>query len=163
MMELQGAIGLAQLAKLDGMISSQKVNKAFMKGEISKIPGVGFRKILDEEGDSATFIAFMMADEQQASDVAALLAENGAAPIRWGENTWHFYPSWEHFHGEKTLCKNGWPFKAHGKRRFIYSPDLLPVSAEIMGRTLCYPVPVKLAEADGEKLQKAIEAVRAKL
>ncbi len=157
MMELQGALGLAQLAKLDGMIASQKENKAFMKEALQKIPGISFREILDDEGDTATFTSFMMPDKDQAAAVAKILADNGAAPINWGDNSWHFYPSWEHLLGEKTLCKNGWPFKVHGKRRFIYSPDQLPASAELMGRTLCYPVPVKLADNDKEKILTAVE------
>ncbi|MDH5299079.1 MAG: DegT/DnrJ/EryC1/StrS family aminotransferase, partial [Desulfobulbaceae bacterium] len=52
MMELQGAIGIAQLAKLDGMIAAQRTNKAAMKEAVAKLPGVTFRTILDEPGDS---------------------------------------------------------------------------------------------------------------
>ncbi|MDH4321894.1 MAG: DegT/DnrJ/EryC1/StrS family aminotransferase, partial [Desulfobulbaceae bacterium] len=62
MMELQGAMGLAQLAKLDGMIAAQRKNKAAMKAAVEKLPGVTFRTILDEAGDSATFLAFMLPD-----------------------------------------------------------------------------------------------------
>ncbi len=57
MMEIQGAIGLAQLAKLDSMVAAQQKHKARLKEAASAIPGVGFRKILDEKGDSATFFS----------------------------------------------------------------------------------------------------------
>ena len=49
MMELQGAIGLAQLAKLDSMIAAMRSNKAMLKNAASVIPGVQFRNLIDEK------------------------------------------------------------------------------------------------------------------
>lgn len=159
MMEIQGAIGLAQLAKLDQMVASQQANKAILKSAVRMIPGVQFREILDEQGDSATFFAFMLENSEQAAAVNAVLREHDAGAINWGENSWHFYPKWENLHGAKTLCHNGWPFKVDGRRRFHYDPSALPVSAALMARTLCYPVPVRLADNDRKRILEAIEAV----
>lgn len=146
MMELQGAIGLAQLAKLDGMVAAQKANKNVIKQAAAAIPGVTFRTILDEEGDSATFLAFMLPDAERAAAVNQVLRDNGAGAINFGENTWHFYPRWEHLARGATLCHNGWPFSYRGKRRVVYDPVALPRSAELMDRTLVYQIPVKLSE-----------------
>jgi len=156
MMELQGAIGLAQLAKLDSMIASQQKNKAILKEAASKIAGVSFRYILDEAGDSATFFAFMLPDKEQAAKVNQVLRDNKAGAINFGENSWHFYPSWEHLLGGKTLAHNGWPFDAHGKRRFIYDPEALPASCELMSRTLVYQVPVNLSDTQRETMLAAL-------
>jgi len=156
MMEIQGAIGLAQLAKLDAMITEQKKNKALLKEAAGRIPGVTFREILDEEGDSATFLAFMLPDRERAVEVNRVLRENKAGAINFGENTWHFYPQWEHLLGAKTPAENGWPFMAHGKRRVVYDPDGLPQSAGIMNRTLVYPVPVKLGEEQKKTMLEAL-------
>lgn len=157
MMELQGAIGLAQLAKLDDMIAGQKANKALLKNCAKALSGVSFREILDHEGDTATFFVFMLENAEHAAAVNACLRENGAGAINWGENCWHFYPQWENLLEGKSLCKNGWPFTAGGKRRFYHDPQALPASAELMARTLCYPIPVKMAEADKERLLNALE------
>jgi 8-amino-3,8-dideoxy-alpha-D-manno-octulosonate transaminase len=156
MMELQGAIGLAQLAKLDSMIVSQQKNKAILKEAASKIAGVSFRYILDEQGDSATFLAFMLPDKEQAAKVNQVLRDNKAGAINFGENTWHFYPSWEHLLGGKTLAHNGWPLDAHGKSRFIYDPEALPASCELMSRTLVYQVPVNLSDTQRETMLAAL-------
>ena len=156
MMELQGAIGLAQLAKLDGMIASQQKNKAILKEAASKIAGVSFREILDEQGDSATFFAFMLPDKEQAAKVNQVLRDNQAGAINFGENSWHFYPSWEHLLGGKTLAQNGWPFDAHGKRRVIYDPEMLPASVDLMSRTLVYQVPVNLSNAQRDTILAAL-------
>jgi len=160
-MELQGAIGLAQLAKLDSMIVQQKKNKALLKDAAGKISGVTFREILDEDGDSATFLAFMLPDKERAAQVNQVLRDNGAGAINFGENTWHFYPAWEHLLQSKTPSKNGWPFSAHGKRRVVYDPEGLPQSAGIMNRTLVYQVPIKLGEEQRNTMLEALKKAAA--
>jgi len=161
MMEIQGAIGLAQLAKLDMIVAEQRKNKAVLKEAASKLAGVSFREILDEQGDSATFLAFMLPDKAQAAKVNQVLRENNAGAINFGENTWHFYPSWEHLLGGKTLAENGWPFNAHGKRRVIYDPAALPASCELMNRTLVYQIPVKLDDSRRDTLLAALQKATA--
>lgn len=158
MMELQGAIGIAQLAKLDFMVEQQKKHKERIKEAVSSIPGVSFRIIPDETGDSATFIAFLLGDKEQCDKVNHHLQEKGAGAINFSENTWHFYPRWEHLMAGSTLTSSGWPFKTEqGKRRVLYSPEHLPQSASIMERMLVYPIPVKMEE---ERMSLVCNALR---
>jgi 8-amino-3,8-dideoxy-alpha-D-manno-octulosonate transaminase len=164
MMELQGAIGLAQLRKLDGMIAAQKKIKTALQDAAAKIPGVSFRKILDEAGDSATFFAFFLSDAEQARKANGLLREKGAGAIYFAENTWHYYPKWEHLLAGSTLAKSGWPFKeSGGRRRVVYDPAVLPQSAEIMDRCLVYQVPVKMPEERLVQMTAALEETAAAL
>jgi len=158
MMELQGAIGLAQLAKLDSVIlAGQRKNKAVMKEIVADLPGVSFRTILDEAGDNAGFLAFFLPDAEAARRVNAVLAENGAGAIYFADNTWHYYPKWEHLHAGASLAKGGWPFvRAEGKRRVVYDPAALPKSAEIMDRLLVYPVPIHMDDEFVERLRQAV-------
>ncbi len=157
MMEIQGAMGLAQLAKLDGIVASQQKNKAAIKEAVARIPGVTFRTILDEQGDSASFLGFFLPDAGAAAKVNTILAENGAGAIPFGSNTWHFYPKWEHLIAGSTLAQSGWPFNdAKGKRRVVYDADVLPQSAALMDRLLVYQVPVNLPE---ERLRQITEAL----
>lgn len=162
MMELQGAIGLAQLAKLDEIVRQQKANKQKMRAAVSKLPGVTFRNVLDEDGDSATFLAFMLPDEQTAIAVKSVLADKGAGAVYFAENTWHYYPKWEHLLGAKTLTRSGHPFSCShsgsAKRRVVYDRDVLPKSAEILGRTLVYQVPVKLSADRLAQIEAAMDA-----
>ncbi len=147
MMELQGAIGIAQLQKLDAMIEAQKKTKSILKEAASSIAGVQFRALVDEAGDSATFCCFMLESKDHCLRVNKVLAENNAGAINFGENTWHFYPRWEHLLAGSTVAKNGWPFlEPGGKRRLMYDPELLPASAELINRTLVYPIPVKISQ-----------------
>ena len=165
MMELQGAIGLAQLAKLDGIVAAQQQNKKAMKALVAKLPGVTFRTILDEKGDNASFLAFFLQDKDKAQKVKKALAENGAGAICFAENTWHYYPKWEHLLAGATLAKSGWPFvEPGGKKRVVYDAQALPQSAAIMDRLLVYPVPVKQISEErlgqiGAAMEKAVAAL----
>ncbi|KJR98071.1 MAG: aminotransferase [Desulfobulbaceae bacterium BRH_c16a] len=158
MMELQGAIGLAQLAKLDFMIAAQQKNKAILKDAASRIPGISFRELVDEKGDTATHFAFTMQDKEQCSRVNECLRKDGVGAINFSENTWHFYPRWEHLLEGKTITSSGFPFtEPAGKRRIVYDPLALPQSSALMERTLVYPVSIRMPE---EKLQLMSQALK---
>ncbi len=162
MMELQGAMGIAQLAKLDAMITAQRGHKARLRKAASAIPGVKFRKLVDEAGDTATFFAFILESRDQCQKVSTILADEGVPAINFSENTWHFYPSWEHLHKGATVAASGYPFNdAGGKRRIVYDPDTLPKSAELMARTLIYPIAIKMEETQLAKICQGLEKAAA--
>ena len=162
MMELQGAIGLAQLAKLDFMVKRQKEHKARLQRAASTIPGVTLRRQIDPEGDTATFFAFLLSDKEHCQRVGDHLKAQGVGAINFAENTWHFYPQWEHLLSGATLHSSGWPFKTpEGKRRVIYSPEILPRSAAIMERTLVYPVAINMEEEKLASICQALESAAA--
>jgi 8-amino-3,8-dideoxy-alpha-D-manno-octulosonate transaminase len=158
MMELQGAIGIAQLAQLDYIVASQRKNKTAIRDAVSKLPGVTFRTLVDEEGDSATFLAFFLPSREKTQAVNRVLQDNGVGAIYFAENTWHYYPKWEHLLDGSTLCKSGWPFKyMDGRRKVVYDPEALPNSAEIMNRLLVYQVPVRLTDERLQQINAAME------
>ncbi len=158
MMELQGAIGLAQLAKLDSMITAQQKNKAALKNAAGRIPGVSFRNLVDEQGDSATFLTFSMQDREHCRRVNNSLRNTGFGAINFAENSWHFYPEWEHLLAGKTLVNSGYPFiEPGGKRRIVYAPKTLPQSAEILEKTLVYPVSIKMKTGLLDDMCRALE------
>lgn len=147
MMELQGAIGIAQLAKLDTMIEAQKKTRDAILEAALTIPGARARKVMDPAGDTATFCCFILSDVEQCKKVNAALRAAGCGAINFAENTWHFYPQWEHLLSGASPVKSGWPFaEPGGKRRIVYDQKALPASAELIGRTLVFPIPVRMPE-----------------
>ncbi|MEW6219774.1 MAG: DegT/DnrJ/EryC1/StrS family aminotransferase [Thermodesulfobacteriota bacterium] len=159
MMELQGAIGCAQLAKLPAMIAAQKTHHARLQELLARIPGISFREILDPAGDTATFLCFFLPDAEQTTRVNAVLREHGAGAIPFGSNTWHFYPRWEHLVAGATVTASGWPFKEpDGRSRALYDPAALPASTALMSRCLGYQIPVRLSE---ERLRQLADAIGA--
>lgn len=144
MMEVQGAIGLAQLEKLDYIVSQHQKHKAILKEATSAIPGVTFRSILDQKGDSASFFSFFLQDSEHCARVNKVLRAEGCGAINFAENNWHFYPKWEHLLAGKTCVDSGWPFVGcQGRKRFVYDAKALPQSTELLSRTLVFPIGVK--------------------
>ncbi len=158
MMELQGAIGIAQLAKLDSMISAQQENKSILKNAADKISGVTFRSLVDQQGDSATFFAFSLQDREHCKRVNDSLRNDGVGAINFAENSWHFYPQWEHLLEDKSATGSGYPFfQPGGKKRVVYDPKELPQSAELLGKTLVYPVSIKMGSELLDTMCRALE------
>ncbi len=162
MMELQGALGLAQLAKLDEIVRIQQAHKARLKEYTQAIPGVTFRDLLDEKGDSATFFAFILESAEQCRRVNDSLKADGCGAINWSENSWHFYPAWEHLLEGKSVSRSGYPFKeSDGRRRIVFHRDALPQSAALLERTLVYPVNLKMSEERFTQLEAALKKAAA--
>jgi 8-amino-3,8-dideoxy-alpha-D-manno-octulosonate transaminase len=157
MMEIQGAIGLAQLGKLDMMLTAQRKNKARLREATAAIPGVSFRQLVDPEGDTATHFSFFLQDREHCRRVNALLKDKGCGAINFAENTWHYYPQWEHLLHGRSVAAGGWPFTGQdGRRRVVYDPAALPASAALMNRNLVYPVSIRMTE---ERLAAMSEAL----
>lgn len=146
MMELQGALGLAQLSKLDTVIlPKQKENKARIKEALSKIDQISFRKILDDEGDSATFLIFNLPTPEKTIAFQKAMAEEGAAPVYWYDNTWHYYGEWEHLLEGKSILSSGHPFKMqNGDERCAFPKDALPKTAELLSCALTLQISINM-------------------
>lgn len=99
--EMNAALGLAQLRKLDTIIDIQRRNKKTIKDAMATIPEVTFREIPDVDGDSAGFLTFFLPTEQRAVEINKKLAENKVdGCFYWYINNWHYLKNWHHI---KTL------------------------------------------------------------
>jgi len=88
MNEIQGALGLAQLKKLDSVISRQRENKKAIKEEIQKLSGIEFRELPDEKGEIATFLTIFLKNKEKAERFKGVMKESGVSPAIL--NYWHF-------------------------------------------------------------------------
>lgn len=96
--ELHAAIGCAQIAKLDAFTARQRMNKKAVKGALSAIPEIQFRRLPDATGDCATFVSFFMPTEDLARKATAALKEAKAEGVfHWYDNNWHYIRNWHHF------------------------------------------------------------------
>ncbi|MBW2206033.1 MAG: DegT/DnrJ/EryC1/StrS family aminotransferase [Deltaproteobacteria bacterium] len=158
MMELQGALGLAQLGKLDNVIlANQKENKGRIKEALAKIDQITFRNIPDPEGDTATFLIFFLPTAEKAKAFNQVMAQEGFGAVYWHENTWHYYNEWEHLLGGKSCLPSGYPFKdPSGEARCEYQRSVLPKTDELLSRALTIPINIHMDKQIPE-IQKAIE------
>lgn len=158
MMELQGALGLAQLKKLDHLIlARQRENKHRIKEALSRINGITFRKIPDPAGDIATFLIFFLPSKEKCRAFNRIMGEEGAGAINWSENLWHYYGEWEHLLQGKSLLPSGYPFRMEtGEIRCLFSPMALPRTGKLLSRSLTIPMNIFMDEQI-PKILRAIE------
>jgi 8-amino-3,8-dideoxy-alpha-D-manno-octulosonate transaminase len=158
MNEFQGAVGLAQLRKLDYIIGEQRKNKAVIKDALGRINCIEFRKLFDPDGDTATFLGFNLPDEAITRQFQKALQKEGVDTILYKENAWHYAPRWEHLIARSTANSKQYPFtNPMYKGKVDYDVETIPYAEDIIGRTLFMIIPVKMPEAKMESIINGIE------
>ena len=151
--ELNAAVGLAQLRKLDSMLERQRKHKKQLKDALSQCPAIRFRSIPDETGDSATFLSFFLPDEEKTRAVVRGLGEAGVDGVfYWYDNNWHYIRKWEHLKGMKTAAT-----LAADKLGDLpdYANLQLPQSDGIISRTISMLIKLSWTEQDvSERIEK---------
>ncbi len=144
--ELNAAVGLAQLRKLDRILEKQRANKKALKEALSHCKNISFREIPDPEGDSATFLSFFLPDESTARKASGLLAQEGVdGCFYWYDNNWHYIRQWEHL---KNLSFASKPPIMLSDNCPDYSQVSLPRSDEIMGRNISMLIKLSWSEKE---------------
>lgn len=153
--ELNAAVGVAQLRKLDTILATQRKHKQAIKAAMAEYDRIRFRHLPDPDGDSATFLSFMLPDEATARRTAQALGAAGAdGCFYWYDNNWHYLRQWHHLKQMQTAAKLP-------AQLYDYCPNYsrisLPRSDAVMGRTIS--MQIKLGWT-AEQLQTRIAAVR---
>ena len=157
--ELNAAVGLAQLRKLDDILHRQRTAKTAIQNALTGIPGLSFRRVPDPVGDSATFLSFFLPNEDTARKAAAALAENGVdgCPY-WYDNGWHYLRQWDHLKQRQTAA----PVAALNRPD---SPDYgglqLPASDAVMSRLISMQIKLGWSAADiDQRSEKTASVLR---
>ncbi len=167
--ELNAAVGVAQLSRLNEIIETQHRNKHLIKEALSKFDEVSFRRLPDPEGDSATFISFFLPDENRARQIIKALGENGIdGCFYWYDNNWHYIRCWHHLKAMKTAATlplermkdYGNQIKDSGSHNIPdYSRLSLPQSDAVMQRTISMLIKLSWTESDIRNRIQAIHRI----
>jgi 8-amino-3,8-dideoxy-alpha-D-manno-octulosonate transaminase len=152
--ELNAAVGLAQLRKLDQILTIQRKNKQVLKDAMKQLPGVSFRHLPDPAGDSATFLSFMLPTEDKARQAAGNLSANNVPCPYWYENNWHYFKKWHHL--KQMTCAAPMPAQLCGNLP-DYTRVALPESDAVMKRTLSMQIMLSWTDQDLAQRVAAIE------
>ncbi len=115
MTELNGAVALAQLRKIDKIVSTLRAKKKKFKTLIGSVPGMKFRSVYDTEGECATLCTVLFDSAAKAKEVAKKL-DSKTVDL----SGWHVYANMEHI--DRYLAEKGQP---HGKGAFPRTDDIL--------------------------------------
>lgn len=163
--EFLGAVGLVQLGRLESLLAAMRARKRRLKEGLQGIPGLEFRHIHDEDGDTGlTLIVFLPTAEKAVEFSAALEAE--------GVGTWHLYdPShrdyhvYAHWHQILNKTSNtaaNFPWAPSFYQGSVnYSKDMCPRTLDLLGRALNLDVSPLLTDEDVEEIITAFRKVAA--
>lgn len=142
--ELAGAVGLAQLRKLDAIVTAQRANRDALWAALHDLPGITPREVPAGAYETADALVFFVPDAANARRCrAALLAHGLATKILPEATSWHFAGAWTHM---PELVR------AHGgdlSRAF-------PQSSRWLNRAVSMPVGVNLAADAPQRARRAL-------
>lgn len=125
MTEMQAAVGIAQLKKLDFIISKNKFNKKILKSNIKKNDNFQFRKINDPQELSDTLI-FIFKNKRKSQDFVKFLKRNSIDTKNIPDAlNWHFAGKWGH------IFKHVSKYRKNYKTEWKKTKDLLEKSVAI--------------------------------
>jgi 8-amino-3,8-dideoxy-alpha-D-manno-octulosonate transaminase len=136
--ELHAAVGAAQTRKVPAIRSANLKNKAFLQKELSKVEGISFSKLGDDNGDSGTFLNILMPDTETAKRTVDEFNKAGVGGFNyWFTNMYHFINQWEHIKGLKTASKL--PIQLLGAPQDYNNLDI-PKTQAVVGRLISFGI-----------------------
>ena len=102
--ELNAAVGLAQLRRLDEFVAIQKKNYEIIRNALSIIPEVTFRAVPEGGEESYSFLSFYLPDLDLARKASQAFKEKGIdGCFHYYDNNWHYIRKWDHLKNLQTL------------------------------------------------------------
>lgn len=162
--ELQGAVMLVQVDRLEGLLRDMRHNKSLLKGAVEGIArrsGVEFRTINDAEGESAIALIFYADTAGRAGEIAAALAAEGAPAwvmYRPEKVDYHVYTHWAPLVNKRTWSEAGGPWRWHDGA-VNYGPEVCPRTLDLLSRAVHLDISPDLTSENMEELAEAINKV----
>jgi 8-amino-3,8-dideoxy-alpha-D-manno-octulosonate transaminase len=143
MNEIQGAIGLAQLKKLDYVVAEQRKNADLIQESISDLP-IEMRTIPDGSFETADALVFLVDSNQTARRCRDALLEAGLGTKILPEAiTWHFAGTWDHM--PELVNSYG-----------VDIIDQFPKSFELLSKAVSIPISINMPENFNNKIRESL-------
>ena len=139
MTELEGAVLLAQIRRIDVIRETLRANRDIVRGVLEGVAGLGFRSLPDPDGDLATHLVVNFPTAEIARRVTDELQS-----ITLDRSGWHVYHQMEHLMTKRTVTGRGCPFNCthdHGERG-RYRQGMLPATDQLLERSTSFAIGV---------------------
>lgn len=162
--ELQAAVALVQLERLDGLLSRMRARKRMLRAGtegIARRKGVLLQPVNDVDGDASLAFIFFVPTPAVASRVAeALRAENISAGVMYHPDRldYHVYAHWVPVMEQRSWSPNGGPWR-WAQRDIKYSRDMCPRTLDLLGRAVHLDVNPLLTNQDVEETIEGVNRV----
>ncbi|MFH6770255.1 DegT/DnrJ/EryC1/StrS family aminotransferase [Gaetbulibacter aquiaggeris] len=102
--ELNAAVGLAQIKRLNDFIAIQKNNYTIIREALSVIPEITFRTVPKGGEENYSFLSFYLPDLELTRKVSSEFKSNGVdGCFHYFDNNWHYIRKWDHLKEVKSL------------------------------------------------------------
>lgn len=146
MMELQGAVGLAQLKKLDYVVEKQRENADLIEQAIADL-SIEMRTVPDGSFETADALVFFVDNNRTARKCRdALLKATLGTKILPEAITWHFAGTWDHM--QELVNRNG-----------IDLINAFPVSLKLLNRSVSLPIAINMVDNFPTKIRETLMSV----
>jgi 8-amino-3,8-dideoxy-alpha-D-manno-octulosonate transaminase len=159
--ELQAAVGIAQLRKIDAILKRQRTNKTIIRSYIDGIQGVTVRRLnYPGEGENWSFLTLFFPDEETTHQVNLEL-KKASVPgcFYWYVNNWHYIRQWHHFKELRFPFRRSERYK---KRFFEVVQRAFSQSDAYMSRAISFAIGLyddEEAKRRGERIAEIITQV----
>ena len=168
MSEIQGALGLVQLARLEELLATMRERKTQLKAsmaEVAAVRGIRFCEPADPAGDAGIALIFFTPTVEQAHWVKrALKAEGVGASVLYAPEVHdlHIYTHWTAVKAKRGWSPehNPWRWNDH---EVDYSPAACPRSLDLLARAVHLHVSPLLDNDDVEEIADGLNKVLAAL
>lgn len=152
MMELQGAIGLEQIKKLDYVLQRHRENKKLLKDGISDIKNIEFREIPNPRGDIGDSLTILLENNKKAERFVKSWIEKGYFTKNLPDAiNWHFAGTWDHiFH----------KYEEYEEKNLL---ELWKKSNDLLCRSIALPLCIKMSESDIKVMISSIKEIIKKI
>ena len=149
--ELNAAVGVAQLKRLDEFLDLQEKHYRILEEAIRDIPGISLRRVPEKGIQNYSFLNFFMPSEAIARNAHSALAKAGIdGCFYWYDNNWHYHREWQHL---KKLVSLGKMNQEVREQLPNYEAQDFSKSDYWMGRTLS--VLIKIGWTEDEVKSRA--------
>lgn len=164
MSELAGAVGSVQLKKLPQIIRHMQGSKRRIKGLLAGAPGLSFRRLADEAGDTGSFLILLLQDAAKASQAVQRMRAAGlVTAVRLAEYGLHIYSNVPQLVAKVPLSPAGnpWNLPQNQQSCYEYAEGACPRSDALFERSILLPIPSKLTLPQETTAAKIIRAALA--
>ena len=163
MSELEGAVALAQIRKADDMLAAYRRAKKRIKDAIEKFPGLRFRRLTDEAGDTGICLILFLPDaDTTRRALESMRAEGVPAGGIYDSKIrdWHVFSYWDHILEKKTVASDGLPWSAVPENELPkYSCDMCPRTLDLLSRAIIVDIETHYSEQDCAAIADGINKV----
>jgi dTDP-4-amino-4,6-dideoxygalactose transaminase len=161
MSELTGAVGSVQLQKLPRIVQHMRGSKRRIKRKLNGTPGITFRRLNDDTGDTGPFLIFSLASAEKAQAVVKQMQANGlTSAVRLADYGMHIYSNVPQLVGKVPLSPAGNPWSLPQNQQSVhdYAKGACPQSDNLFARAILLPVSSRLSLAQEKAAANIIKA-----